>query len=259
MSNATSTPAENPSDRQTSDTTIGTAIIQTPEPQYGLSDMQIDALMRPIHSSRVKPNRDGFSYVEAWDVKAALIRIFGFGGFSTDVIDWRELRRAEVPQRNNKDRMNWQVTVAVTLRVTIHQTGATYTEAATGTNSQPDFGKAFDSALKSAESYALKRACVQLGTQFGMSLYDNGSKRDVVKVVLAPDQLRNVPTSLLTPEEKAKANEQIDRAFTVAATEPGKGAHEDRLIEDQDVNEAYGQGDSRREQYEQESHEQADQ
>jgi recombination DNA repair RAD52 pathway protein len=35
-------------------------------------------------------------------------------------------------------------------------------------------------AIKSAESDALKRAAINLGTQFGLSLYNNGSLRDVV-------------------------------------------------------------------------------
>jgi hypothetical protein len=35
-------------------------------------------------------------------------------------------------------------------------------------------------AVKTAESDALKRAAINLGTQFGLSLYDNGSRNDVV-------------------------------------------------------------------------------
>jgi hypothetical protein len=35
-------------------------------------------------------------------------------------------------------------------------------------------------AIKTAESDALKRAAINLGTQFGLSLYNNGSLRDVV-------------------------------------------------------------------------------
>ena len=47
----------------------------------GLSPLQYERLMRPLNSSRVK-KRDGMSYLEAWDVRAHLIRTFGFGGFS---------------------------------------------------------------------------------------------------------------------------------------------------------------------------------
>ena len=35
-------------------------------------------------------------------------------------------------------------------------------------------------AVKTAESDALKRAAINLGTQFGLSLYQNGSLRDVI-------------------------------------------------------------------------------
>lgn len=42
-------------------------------------------------------------------------------------------------------------------------------------------------AIKTAESDALKRAAINLGTQFGLSLYDNGSMKDVVGKTLDRD------------------------------------------------------------------------
>ena len=39
-------------------------------------------------------------------------------------------------------------------------------------------------AVKTAESDALKRAAINLGTQFGLSLYNNGSLKDVVGATL---------------------------------------------------------------------------
>jgi hypothetical protein len=40
-------------------------------------------------------------------------------------------------------------------------------------------------AIKTAESDAIKRAAINLGTQFGLSLYNNGSLRDVVVQTLS--------------------------------------------------------------------------
>jgi hypothetical protein len=43
-------------------------------------------------------------------------------------------------------------------------------------------------AIKTAESDALKRAAINLGTQFGLSLYNNGSLRDVIVKTLDMEQ-----------------------------------------------------------------------
>ena len=42
-------------------------------------------------------------------------------------------------------------------------------------------------AVKTAESDALKRAAINLGDQFGLSLYNNGSTAPVVTQTLAGD------------------------------------------------------------------------
>lgn len=204
-----------------------------------LTDDQVRALMGSISSSRVKINRSGFSYVEAWDIKAALTRIFGFGGWSADILEWKELYREQVPQAAKQGqppsgKMNWKIVVAVTMRLTIHQTGATYTEVAGGTSSQPDIDKSFDMALKSGESFALKRCAINLGTQFGLSLYNGGNRSDIIRVNFAPGQERNIPwdsPAEVTAVDKEK-DKLIDHAFSVA--ERKEGGHEDSPIEEPD-------------------------
>jgi recombination DNA repair RAD52 pathway protein len=153
-----------------------------------ITDDQLAALTAGLNPHRVS-KRDGMSYVEAWDIKATLIRVFGFGGFSSEVLESEMMFREQVPQARNPQKMNWKVSMRARVRLTIHQTGATYTEDAIAGSSQPDITESMDMALKSAESDALKRAAIFLGTQFGLSLYDNGSTNDVVRVVLAPDQV----------------------------------------------------------------------
>jgi recombination DNA repair RAD52 pathway protein len=113
------------------------------------------------------------SYLEAWDVRAHLIRIFGFGGWSATV------ESAELAFEDNANG-KWNVGYKVVLRLSIHDLGCQYTEAAVGSSTQGSRGEAHDMAVKTAESDALKRAAINLGTQFGLSLYDNGSRNDVV-------------------------------------------------------------------------------
>ena len=149
-----------------------------------LTQEQYEQLMKPLNPSRVaKRNQAGrsLSYLEAWDVKAHLIRIFGFGGWS-----WDEFS-AEQAFEQEKDG-KWNVGYRVVGRLLIPTLDCTYTEAAVGSATLPSRGEAHDMAVKTAESDAIKRAAINLGTQFGLSLYNNGDTKDVVmKTLIVPN------------------------------------------------------------------------
>lgn len=173
----------------------------TTNPTKPLTARQIAALTANLNPARVNKKPGGnLSYLEAYDIKATLIKVFGFGGWSSELIESQEMFREQVPQASNPSKMNWKVAMKATVRLTIHQTGAVYTEAAIAGSAQPDYTESADMALKSAESDALKRAAIMLGTQFGLSLYNNGSMVDVVKVVLSPGQ----EWPALNPDQKAQ-------------------------------------------------------
>jgi Rad52/22 family double-strand break repair protein len=244
-----------------------------------ITDDQLAALTAGLNPQRVSSRSQGgrsLSYLEAWDVKATLIRMFGFGGFSAEAEDcqivqiesnvpkttgWGENKR-EIPIEYGTDGQikfgtaNFRVTAMVKVKLTIHQTGAVYTEFAASSQTGPDLGEVSDFAIKTAESDALKRAAIYLGTQFGLSLYDNGSTNDVVRVVLAPDQVwplarreqleaRDAAKQLnavvegrgpvhangpvitpqgtsLTPEMQAQTQQLIDRGLRMKAEQEGQ-------------------------------------
>lgn len=151
-----------------------------------LNKQQYDQLLKPLNESRVaKRGQAGrqLSYLEAWDVKAHLIRIFGFGGWSADV------QESVLAFEDKNEKGQWNVGYKVVLRLTIPTLNCTYTEAAVGAANLPQRGEAHDMAIKTAESDALKRAAINLGTQFGLSLYQNGSLRDVVVQTLDVENL----------------------------------------------------------------------
>lgn len=155
-----------------------------------LTPIQLGALHADLHPARVAKRAQGnqqLSYMEAYDIKAMLIRVFGYAGFSADCLDAKIIREEQV-QQTNSDRLNWKITAQATVRITIHQTGVTYTETAIAGSSQPDYTESADMAMKSAESDALKRAAIYLGSQFGLSLYQGGATRDIVRRVFAPGQ-----------------------------------------------------------------------
>jgi hypothetical protein len=145
-----------------------------------LNEQQYEQLLKPLNPARVAKRSGGgrqLSYLEAWDVKAHLNRIFGFVNWSADVTE------SSLAFEEKNEKGQWHVAYKVTLRLRIH-TGSipepTYTEAAIGFATLPSRGEAHDMAIKTAESDALKRAAINLGTQFGLSLYNNGSTADVI-------------------------------------------------------------------------------
>lgn len=159
-----------------------------------LNDQQYAQLLRPLNQSRVSQRSQAgrsLSYLEAWDVKAHLIRIFGFGNWSWEVLS------ADLAFEEKNEKGQWNVGYKVIGQLRVPSNGnnlgvAYYTEAAVGSATLPQRGEAHDMAVKTAESDALKRAAINLGTQFGLSLYKNGTLQDVVGTTLdrgAPEPL----------------------------------------------------------------------
>lgn len=161
-----------------------------------LTTEQVTQLLKPLNASRVAKRQQAgmsLSYLEAWDVRAHLIRIFGFGGWSAEV------ETAELAFEEQDSKGRWNVGYRVLMRLHIHPHGERYdgphyVEAAVGSATLPSRGEAHDMAIKTAESDALKRAAINLGTQFGLSLYDSGNLKDVVGRTLVGSE------GIVTPE-----------------------------------------------------------
>lgn len=149
---------------------------------YMLTPKQHEILLKGINAERIAQRKGGggkaLSYLEAWDVKAHMNRIFGFLNWSADVLS------ADLAYEDNSDG-KWSVGYKVVLRLSVN--GASYTEAAVGSAVLPSRGEAHDMAIKTAESDAFKRAAINLGDQFGLSLYNNGSTAPVVRQTLVPE------------------------------------------------------------------------
>ena len=187
-----------------------------------LTPQQIAKLTAPLAASRVSERAGGggskLACLEAWDVKAMLIRVFGFANFSADVIE-SNIEKI-VPDKDNDKKVT--VLAKCTVRLTIHATGATYTEtAASSQTGSQGVGEVADFALKTAESDALKRAAIYLGTQFGLSLYDDGSKSDVIRYVLDPEQAATLAeANKMLAERKAAAEAQVQAGLKTEGVTP---------------------------------------
>ncbi|MFF7335483.1 Rad52/Rad22 family DNA repair protein [Streptomyces sp. NPDC008150] len=163
-----------------------------------LSDLQIAQLLRPVDPDRVGSDGKGFAHMEAWDIRRYLIRIFGFGGHDTDLLETTLIAETCLPNHQKKDRNGkpygapfdaWTVIYRVAVRLAVKTAGGVelghWHGIATGdATNQPSRADAHDLALKTADSQALKRAATNLGDQFGLSLYNKGSLKPVVQAAL---------------------------------------------------------------------------
>lgn len=165
-----------------------------------LTALQLLALAgSSINKDRVSSRSQGgrsLSYVEAYDIRATMNKIFGFAEWSYVVEDSQIVQVERDVPKSGGGTTNFRVTAMVRSHLYIHQTGATYGGVAVASQAGADIGEVSDFAMKTADSDALKRAAMNLGTQFGLSLYNNGSLSDVVKMGLAPGQEWNVPAKL---------------------------------------------------------------
>jgi recombination DNA repair RAD52 pathway protein len=178
---------------------------------------QVEQLLKGINPSRVGKDGKGFAHLEAWDVRAHLIRIFGFAKWSQELIELEPIFETSI-ERDGKTR--WTVAYRATVRLTI-VTGdledAVYTEAAVGdSQNNPSRADAHDMAIKTAESQAFKRCAINLGDQFGLSLYNNGGTGSVVRAVLDQEQARTEETQAVVTQPK--------KTGTVKSQEDSNGA-----------------------------------
>jgi len=139
------------------------------------------------------------SHLEAWDVRRQLIRIFGFDGFTVETQALDLVHENPNPNYRKKNKAGeeygptytaWTIVYRAQVRLTVKATDGrpltVFEDAAAGDAvNQPSVGDAHDLAMKTALSQALKRCAVNLGDQFGLSLYNDGSQDAVVMRSLA--------------------------------------------------------------------------
>jgi hypothetical protein len=154
---------------------------------------QVEQLLKPINSRRVLRDGKGHSHVSQQDVTAHLIRMFGFGGFDVEITGPELVFAAErVNDKTGEPNGRWDVCYRAMCRLTVKdqhgQVVAVYEDGSTATAQNQARGDAHDLAYKSAISLSKKRAAINLGDQFGLSLYNKGQLTPLVMGTLVmPD------------------------------------------------------------------------
>lgn len=147
-----------------------------------LTHNQIYQLIQAIQGNRIQTNRDGQLHMEAYEVRAHLIRIFGFGGWSLRTLAMEHIgTRAFVHKTTKDDRIDvaYRAHCELVIKTADGTEITSYSEWAVGDAQgyrASDWTSAHDKAIKTAESQALKRCAANLGDQFGLSLYTGREK-----------------------------------------------------------------------------------
>jgi DNA recombination protein Rad52 len=148
----------------------------------GFSPEQLAALAAPLDRANVRQREQGrssVSYLEGWQVIAEANRIFGFDGWHRQTIAVRCVAQAErTIGRDQKP--GWGVTYTARVRVTVTAGGLTplvREGSGAGHGIDVDLGQAHESALKEAETDAMKRALMTFGNPFGLALYDKAQRQ----------------------------------------------------------------------------------
>jgi hypothetical protein len=153
-----------------------------------LNNTQVDQLLKAIHPSRVLQDGKGHSHVSQQDVTAHLIRVFGFGNFDVEVLHAECIFEHNRADDKGAPTKRWDVGYRALVRLSIRDEHgmpiAKYEDGSTATAQNQTLGDAHDLAYKSAISLAKKRAAINLGDQFGLSLYNKGQTEALVRGTL---------------------------------------------------------------------------
>jgi len=132
-------------------------------------------LRAPLNQNHVKTREQGkatLSYIEGWHVIAEANRIFGFDGWTRETvyISCVSERPRKIAEGKAWEKDGFGVTYTAKVRVTAG--GVVREGVGAGHGIDIDPGQAHESAIKEAETDAMKRALMTFGNPFGLALYD---------------------------------------------------------------------------------------
>lgn len=149
----------------------------TPAHSSGFSSGQIAELSKPLNRANVKQREQSgqkLSYIEGWVVIAEANRIFGFDGWQRETVALKCVSQMERTV-GKAQKLGWGVTYSARVRITVTAGGLlpiVREGSGAGHGIDVDLGQAHESALKEAETDAMKRALMTFGNPFGLALYD---------------------------------------------------------------------------------------
>lgn len=131
-------------------------------------------LSAPLNSAHVKERSQSgrqLSYIEGWWAISEANRIFGYDGWLRETV---LIQKVAEHERQLKSGMGWSVSYIAKVKVTVGSIGGGLVREGVGAGHgmDKDLGAAHESAIKEAETDAMKRALMTFGNPFGLALYD---------------------------------------------------------------------------------------
>ena len=175
------------------------------------SQEQLKALDGPLDSKHVKERvQDGrtLSYIEGWHAISEANRIFGFDAWNRETVEIRCV--SEKPRKIGREpntRDGWGVSYIAKARVIVNNGGLVIVREGIGSGHGigVDLGLAHESAIKEAETDAMKRALMTFGNPFGLALYDKTHEN----VVTAPSSSDTYFKLAMSMVEIAKTSKDL--------------------------------------------------
>ena len=164
---------------------------------------QIEQLNQPIDPKVVDYRQQGsmqLAYLPSWYVINEANRIFGFDGWQSETV-----------QLDCVQSDDFCVTYIAKVRVTIGDVIREGVGAGHGKGKRVNLGDNHESAVKEAESDARKRAFMQFGSQFGLSLYDRTKAWKNPKKDRTPVSTQNLTVVAKDAILKADTRERLDK------------------------------------------------
>ncbi|QPN56540.1 RAD52 family DNA repair protein [Synechococcus sp. CBW1107] len=203
-------------------------------PPAGFSPEQLAALSAPLDRANVRQREQGRSkvhYLEGWQVIAEANRIFGFDGWQRQTIAVRCVAQAErligARGTSRDQKSGWGVTYTARVRVTVTAGGLAplvREGSGAGHGIDVDLGQAHESALKEAETDAMKRALMTFGNPFGLALYDK-RQREVTSSAAPERPMAHPRQGQPAPQHQARASTPAEppaqAAVPAAQQDPG--------------------------------------
>ena len=164
---------------------------------------QTEQLNQPIDPKVVAFRQQGnmqLAYLESWYVINEANRIFGFDGWQSETV-----------QLDCVQSDDFCVTYIAKVRVTIGDVIREGVGAGHGKGKSVNLGDKHESAVKEAESDARKRAFMQFGSQFGLSLYDRTKAWKNPKKDRTPVSTQNLTVVAKDAILKADTRARLDK------------------------------------------------
>lgn len=147
-------------------------------------EWQLETLRGKLNAAAIKQRTVGggfkADYLEGWYVIDTLNRILGFNGWGGEVQEVSVGSPYQVELKNGKSGYKQGAYVVYKITANIAGTDVVKTGIGYGSGIAEDKADCEESAVKEAETDAMKRAARYLGNKFGNSLYDK-QKRGVEK------------------------------------------------------------------------------